>query len=120
MVFFIICKNRFMKKILLLALVLSLGIPAVTGAQTKVKEKGHFVKMKPKKPKYAKAVAPSTSTTSTSYTYINEDWTWDDGTGTWTWNGNRWAEPPAAGQHWVPGHWSNTGMGWEWTAGYWK
>ncbi|MCW3122347.1 MAG: hypothetical protein JWQ38_1839 [Flavipsychrobacter sp.] len=104
-----------MKKILLLLLSISLSTSSVVLAQDKMKQKGHVVKVKPKSPRYTKIVSPGTN-----YVYINDDWTWNDETGQWTWNGNRWISPPQPTQHWVPGHWTNTDFGWEWTPGYWK
>jgi hypothetical protein len=106
-----------MKKILLMALCFSLAAPLIADAQTdvKIKEKGHYVKMKPKSPTYTRVVAPADN-----YVYIKEDWTWNPSTSTWEWYGNRWMEPAQPRQVWVPGHWMNTSDGWEWVAGYWK
>jgi hypothetical protein len=105
-----------MKKILLLVLGLSLTAPAITIAQNKVTtvRKTRVVKVRPNPPKYTKVVSPGTK-----YVYVTDDWTWNDGTNQWVWNGNRWVVPPPA-QVWVPGHWTETSTGWEWTSGYWK
>jgi hypothetical protein len=105
-----------MKKILLVALCFFLVTPAVD-AQTKVKVKnnGHYVKMKPKAPKYTKAVAPGDN-----YVYVREDWDWNPTTGTWVWAGNRWVETTQPKAVWVPGHWTKRSGGWEWIEGHWQ
>lgn len=103
-----------MKKILLLAACLSMGFPAFTDAQTKVKDKGHYVKMKPKTPKYTRVTSPGTN-----YTYVKEDWTWNTTTSAWDWNGNRYVEV-TTGKTWVPGHWVHSSMGYDWVEGYWR
>jgi hypothetical protein len=104
-----------MKKILLFVLSFWILAPVNMDAQMKVKQKKHYVKMKPKAPKYTKVVAPSAD-----YVYIKEDWTWNPATNTWEWYGNRWVQAPAAEQKWIPGHWRKTSYGWVWQEGYWK
>lgn len=81
----------------------------------KVKEKKHYVKIKPKTPAYSKAASPGTT-----YMYVQDDWTWNPTTNTWDWNGNRWVERPKVNETWVPGHWTNTTDGWMWVEGHWK
>ncbi|MCD6012768.1 MAG: repeat (2 copies) [Flavipsychrobacter sp.] len=108
-------QNRnIMKKVLLLVLGLGLVAPSVVSAQVKVKEKVHYVKVKPRVPKYTKVVSPGAN-----YVYVREDWTWDEGTSQWTWEGNRWVELQPA-KTWVEGRWTNTPDGWMWVEGYWK
>ena len=104
-----------MKKILLVALCLSLGAPVLTHAQDKIKIKKHWVKMKPAAPTYTRVVSPGDN-----YYYIKEDWTWNPTTSTWDWYGNRWVETPATTRTYVPGHWMQTSDGWNWVDGYWK
>lgn len=104
-----------MKKVLLLAAFFSFGMPVFSDAQVKVKAKGHWVKVKPKAPKYTRVTSPGTN-----YTYVKEDWTWNTSTNTWDWNGNRWVEVPATSKTWVPGHWAHTSDGWDWIEGHWR
>lgn len=104
-----------MKKILLVALCLSLGAPMIASAQDKVKVKKHWIKVKPAPPTYSQSSSPGRT-----YYYIKEDWTWNPTTNTWDWYGNRWIETPATTPTYVPGHWMQTSEGWSWVDGYWK
>ena len=107
--------DQAMKKILLLALCIGLGAPLPVDGQVKVKHKKHYVKIKPKEPKFKKVPMPGRN-----YVYVREDWRWNEATNTWDWYGNRWVETPAPRQVWIPGRWVKSGDGWVWAEGYWK
>jgi hypothetical protein len=111
-----------MKKLALLGLCLCLIAPMGADAQSQGRGKkkghyknGHYMKMKPKAPKYTRVGAPGSG-----YSYVQEDWTWDQGNNNWVWNGNRWVNAPQPGKTWVAGHWQRSSGGWTWREGYWR
>jgi WXXGXW repeat (2 copies) len=72
-----------------------------------------IIRERPVRPRYERVVAPSPR-----HIWIEEEW--EPRGATYVFVGGRWAEPPAPGMEWIPGHWAQRPRGEVWIRGHWR